>query len=91
MGHFQRLLLVRAEMDEGGNLIAAIKKLRPPVHFSRESSMKAQVSRWSMPQLEAALDLLYEGEALAKTTAVPARPLAGARCSRSPALAGRGR
>jgi DNA polymerase-3 subunit delta len=53
--------------------------------------MKAQASRWSMPQLEAALDLLYEGEALVKTTAIPAE----AACSRAllsvAALAGRGR
>ncbi len=48
MGHFQRLMAVRAEADEGGNLSAAIKKLRPPVHFSRERSVQAQASRWSL-------------------------------------------
>ncbi len=91
MGHFQRLLAVRAETDEGGNLVAAIKKLRPPVHFSRENSMKAQASRWSLPQLESALDLLYEAEALTKTTAIPAEAACGRALLSVAALAGRGR
>ena len=91
MGHFQRLMAVRAETDEGGNLVAAIKKMRPPVHFSRENSMKAQVSRWSQPQLEAALDLLYEAEALTKTTAIPAEAACGRALLSVAALAGRGR
>lgn len=91
MGHFQRLMQARADMDEGGNLVAAIKKMRPPVHFSRENSMKAQVSRWSMPQLESALDLLYEAEALTKTTAIPAEAACGRALLSVAALAGRGR
>ena len=91
MGHFQRLMALRAEADEGGNLAAAIKKLRPPVHFSRERSVQAQASRWSPPQLEAALDLLYEGEALVKTTAVPAEAACGRALLSVAALAGKGR
>jgi DNA polymerase III subunit delta len=91
MGHFQRLMAVRAEADEGGNLLAAIKKLRPPVHFSRERSVQAQASRWSLAQLEAALDILYEGEALTKTTAVPAEAACGRALLSVAALAGRGR
>jgi DNA polymerase-3 subunit delta len=91
MGHFQRLTQARADMNEGGNLVAAIKKMRPPVHFSRENSMKAQVSRWSMPQLESALDLLYEAEALAKTTGIPAEAACGRALLSVAALAGRGR
>jgi DNA polymerase-3 subunit delta len=91
MGHFQRLMAVRADADDGGNVASAIKRLRPPVHFSRERSVQGQASRWSLPRLEAALDLLYEAEALATTTAVPAE----AACSRAllsvAALAGRGR
>ena len=91
MGHFQRLLAVRAEVDEGGNLMGAIKKLRPPVHFSRENSVKAQASRLSLPQLEAALDILYEGEALVKTTAIPAEAACGRALLSVAALAARGR
>jgi DNA polymerase-3 subunit delta len=91
MAHFQRLMALRAETDEGGNLVAAIKKLRPPVHFSRERSLQGQASRWTLAQLENALDLLYEGEALVKTTAVPAEAACGRALLSVAALAGRGR
>jgi DNA polymerase-3 subunit delta len=89
LGHFQRLMALRAEMDEGGNLLAAIKKSRPPVHFSRERSLQAQVSRWPLAQLEAALTLLYEGEALVKTTAVPGEAACGRALLSVAALGGR--
>jgi DNA polymerase-3 subunit delta len=91
MGHFQRLLMLRAEADEGGNIGLALKKARPPVHFSRENSFLAQVSCWSVARLEEALDQLYESEALVKTTAVPGEAV----CSRAllsvAALSGAGR
>ncbi len=77
LGHFQRLLLVRAESDEGGNTFAAMKRLRPPPHFSREKSFTAQVARWQRPRLEEALHTLYEAEALVKTTAVPPESACG--------------
>jgi DNA polymerase-3 subunit delta len=79
MGHFQRLLMLRAEADEGGNVVAVIEKTRPPVHFSRKKSLTAQISRWSIARLEQALDQLYEGEDLVKTTAMPAEAI----CSRA--------
>src|SRR5262249_50786268 len=74
----QVLLRLRSGADEGGSVVAAIKRPRPPVHFSREKSLTAQVSRWSIARLEQALDLLYEGEDLVKTTAMPAEAV----CSR---------
>jgi DNA polymerase-3 subunit delta len=77
MTHFQRLLAVKAEADEGGSAAAAMKKLRPPVHFSREASMRAQLSRWTTAKLQEALTHLYEAEALVKTTAVPAEAACG--------------
>ncbi len=79
MSHFQRLLALRIEVDEGATASNTIKQLRPPVHFSREKSLLAQLSRWSVVKLEEALNHLYEGEALLKTTAVPAE----AACSRA--------
>lgn len=69
--HFQRLLLVRAEKDEGKDVTGAIKRMRPPVHFSREAAFRAQVSSWTSAKLEEALTHLYEAEALVKTTAIP--------------------
>ena len=77
MSHFQRLLLVRAESDEGIDAATAMKKLRPPVHFARATAFRGQVSRWTTARLEEALGLLYEAEALAKTTAVPAEAACG--------------
>ena len=76
MGHFQRLLLVKSESEAGG-AASAMRKLRPPVHFQREQSFAAQVSRWPVARLEQALELLYEAEVLVKTTAVPGEAVCG--------------
>jgi DNA polymerase-3 subunit delta len=75
--HFQRLLAVRAETDEGADVAAAMRKLRPPVFYQRERSFRAQVSRFTVEKLEAALGLLYEAEALVKSTGVPAEAVTG--------------
>lgn len=77
MSHFQRLLLVGAESARGESVDGAMRKLRPPVHFSRAASFKAQAQRWSETSLMEALDLLLEGEALCKTTGVPAESACG--------------
>jgi DNA polymerase-3 subunit delta len=77
MGHFQRLALVRANMDRGEPADAAIKRLRPPVHFMRMTSIKNQAQRWDQTRLADALDMLLEAEALAKTTSVPAQAACG--------------
>jgi len=72
MSHFQRLALVRADLDKGESADGAMRKLRPPVHFARTASFKMQASSWDLSRLGDALDLLLETEALCKTTAVPA-------------------
>ncbi len=72
MTHFQRVLSVALEARRGAAADEAMRKLRPPVHFSRTASFKAQAQRWSEARLAEALDLLLEAEALTKTTAVPA-------------------
>jgi len=91
MGHFHRLALVRSECDGGGAVESALKKLRPPVHFSRAASVRAQVSNWPVARIEEALDILYEAEALAKTTGVPAEAAAGRALLSVAALARAGR
>lgn len=75
--HFQRLLVVRAQADEGADVLAAMKRLRPPLPYIRERSFRAQVSRFTKEKLEAALNLLYEAEALVKTTGVPTEAATG--------------
>ena len=71
LSHFQRLALVKSQ-TAGGGADAAMRRLRPPIHFKREASFKAQLQRWSEPALNETLDLLLDTEALCKTTAVPA-------------------
>jgi len=71
LSHFQRLALVKAQ-SAGGGAEGAMRRLRPPVHFKREASFKAQLQRWNDAALNDTLDLLLDTEALCKTTAVPA-------------------
>lgn len=77
MGHFQRLTLVKEGTGRGESLDVAMKRLRPPVHFLREQSFKAQAGRWNEQKLADALDMLLEAEALSRTTGVPAEAVCG--------------
>jgi DNA polymerase III subunit delta len=72
MGHFQRLLQVKLAHERGESVDAAMKRGWPQIHFSRTTSFKAQVARWSEARLLDAGDLLLETEALTRTTGVPA-------------------
>jgi DNA polymerase-3 subunit delta len=77
MGHLQRLLLVKVQSARGESLDSAMRRLRPPVHFARAATFKAQAQRWTEAKLSDALDSLLEAEALCKTTGVPARAATG--------------
>jgi DNA polymerase-3 subunit delta len=77
--HFQKLLQAKGEPARGDSIDTAMRKMRPPIHFARASSFKAQVLRWSEEKLGDALDLLFETEALCKTTGIPAEAV----CSRA--------
>ncbi|MBV9990142.1 MAG: DNA polymerase III subunit delta [Alphaproteobacteria bacterium] len=77
MSHLQRVLLVATEARRGGSADEAMRRLRPPVHFSRTTSFKNQAQRWNEARLGEALDLLLEAEALTKTTAVPSEAVCG--------------
>jgi DNA polymerase III subunit delta len=76
MTHFQRVMAVRAEKDGGKDIAAAMRSLRPPVHFSRDAAFRRQIALWPVARIEEALSHLYEAEALAKTTAVPSETAA---------------
>jgi DNA polymerase-3 subunit delta len=76
IGHFQRLALAKSAR---GQDLETMMKRRPAIHFSRASSFRAQVQRWSEHRLQETLDLLLETEALTKSTAVPAE----AACARA--------
>jgi DNA polymerase-3 subunit delta len=77
MGHFQRLLQVSELTSRGEPLDGALKRLRPPLHFLRADSFKAQLRRWPQERIGEALDMLLDAETLAKTTAVPAEAAVG--------------
>jgi DNA polymerase-3 subunit delta len=77
MGHFQRLAQVKENIERGENLDTALKKLRPPLHFLRADSFKAQLRVWNGEKLNDALDMLLDAETLTKTTAVPNEAVCG--------------
>jgi len=77
LGHFQKLLAAKAAGVRGESIDVAMRKMWPPIHFTRTASFKMQASRWSEDKLGEALDLLFETEALCKTTGVPAEAALG--------------
>jgi DNA polymerase-3 subunit delta len=77
MSHFQRLLAAKSAVERKESLDTAMRKMWPPVHFSRVGAFKAQVARWNEDRLGDALDLLLETEVLCKTTAIPAEAALG--------------
>ena len=69
--HFTQLHLAASTLEADGNLQAAIKTFRPPVHFSREAAVRRQLSLWNRRRVERALTLLAEADAQCKTTGFP--------------------
>jgi DNA polymerase-3 subunit delta len=77
MGHFQKLVQARESAARGESIDNVMKRLRPPVHFSRTTAFKAQAQRWNADKLGEALDMLLEAEVLTRTTSVPAEAVTG--------------
>ena len=77
MGHFQRLVQARESANRGETIDNVMKRLRPPVHFSRSQAFKNQAQRWNTDKLGEALDMLLDAEALTRTTSVPAEAVTG--------------
>ncbi len=77
MGHFQRLMQARESAARGEAIDNVMKRLRPPVHFSRVTAFKSQAQCWNSDKLGEALDMLLEAEVLTRTTAVPAQAVTG--------------
>jgi DNA polymerase-3 subunit delta len=68
---FARLRLARGHMAEGASAESAMARLRPPVFFMEQRAFAARLQRWSLPKIDAALDLLLEAELGAKSTGMP--------------------
>ena len=77
INHFQRLHNIRLIQEQEIPASAAIKKLRPPVFWNRKAQFERQLNRWTVKQLEQALDRFFTGEQQCKTTGIPQM----ARCS----------
>jgi len=77
LGHFQKLLQARESAARGEAIDTVMKRLRPPVHFSRATAFKSQAQRWSSDRLGEALDMLLDAEAMTRTTGVPAEAVTG--------------
>ena len=77
LSHFQRLAQTRTLVERGEAVEGVLRKLRPPLHFSRQGSFRAQLSRWNVSRLQRALELLFETEELCKTTAIPSEAACG--------------
>lgn len=73
---FSRLHAAQTMIGDGMNADAAMKRLRPPVFFMEERAFAARLRKWPQGALAAALDLLLEAEAAAKTTGAPQREIA---------------
>jgi DNA polymerase-3 subunit delta len=73
--HFRRLHFARTRMDGGEAIDTLVKSLQPPIFFKQEPAFRAQLLRWSAPQLEKALLRLAALEADCKKTGIPAETL----------------
>lgn len=73
--HLGRLISVRTQMDNGGNMRALMKGLRPPVFFKREQAFAAQAQKWSGQALKGALGLALDAEIRCKRTGQPDRAI----------------
>jgi DNA polymerase III subunit delta len=69
--HFQRLQLVAAQVERGGNVDAAVEQLKPPVFFKLKRRFANQARRWPAPLVRSALERLVDAEADVKRTGIP--------------------
>ncbi|MFZ5931524.1 MAG: DNA polymerase III subunit delta [Pseudomonadota bacterium] len=69
--HLLRLQLAAALLAQGNSMDAALRTLRPPMHFSRADEFRKQMRIWSLARLARALELLLQGESMCKTTGAP--------------------
>lgn len=73
--HFRRLHLTRSLMAAGRSQAEAMNSLNPKIFFKWEDAFRAQINRWSIGALSAALNRLGQIEAQSKQTGTPAETL----------------
>jgi DNA polymerase-3 subunit delta len=68
--HLRTLHLLAAAIDRGDSFDAAVGRLRPPPFFRQKDALKAQVSRWRLAEVVAAIE--FAQETLRQTRLKPA-------------------
>jgi DNA polymerase-3 subunit delta len=74
--HLQRVHRVRLAVDEGVNVVDAVRGARPPVFFRRVAAFSRAVELWPSSSLMAAMSTLSEAELGCKQTGAPDDALA---------------
>jgi len=67
--HFMRLHRLRASVEAGRSVEAAIAELRPPVHFKQKDSLATQCRAWRADTLDTALAGISSTARTARTSA----------------------
>jgi DNA polymerase-3 subunit delta len=73
--HFARLHRLAALVERGEPVERVIERARPPIHFRRKSSVRAELRLWSAARAARVLARLLAAEIACKTTGWPARAL----------------
>jgi DNA polymerase-3 subunit delta len=73
--HVSRLHALALQVEAGEPLEQVIGRARPPIHFRRKASVRAELRRWPADRAAAALGRLLEAEIGCKTTGWPAAAL----------------
>ncbi len=73
--HVRRLHELALRVEAGEPLEQVIDRARPPIHFRRKASVKAELRRWPTARTASALGRLLEAEIGCKTTGWPAAAL----------------
>jgi DNA polymerase III subunit delta len=66
--HFIRLHRIQAEVTSGRPLADALKSLRPPLHFRQKDAIAAQIRKWPLAILTAALEEISRAARSARRT-----------------------
>jgi DNA polymerase-3 subunit delta len=75
--HLMRLQLVVGRVSQGEAPERAVKALRPPVFFKRETQFRRQVQGWSAARIARAIDLALQAEMSCKSTGIPTASVCG--------------
>ncbi len=69
--HVSRMHWARGRMEAGASAVEAVKGMRPPVFWRRETEMVRAVGGWSLPRLGAAMTEARRAELACKRTGAP--------------------